>query len=443
MQLPSLPSGNKLIYVLIGLGVLVVVLIFIVIIGGIGKQPAKVTLQLWGVFDERSAYSKAISDFKKQYPNINVTYTRQTAEDYEQKSLNAFAAGSGPDIWMIHNVWLPKHQDKLRPQPKSLKGYKLKPITTIQFKEQFVDAAFKDLVSGGQIYALPLYVDTLALYYNKNLFNSVGITRPPKIWKEVNADVEAVTRLDANGNIIQSAAALGTASNINRSTDILAALMLQSGVQMTNSDNTGAAFAKAVGQQNVGQIALEYYTDFTNPSKRTYTWNSGMHYSVDAFIEGSTAMMFNYSHQIPVIRQKAQRFDFGVAAFPQLDLTDQTNYASYWAPAVPLASKHPNEAWLFINFLASKDPATNYLVATNRPAARRDLIEAQKTDDELGIFALQALSAKSWYQVDSSAVEKIFADMINDVNFKRRSVRDALVNAESRVNVLMQKARKK
>ena len=69
------------------------------------------------------------------------------------------------------------------------------------------------------------------------------------------------------------------------------------------------------------------------------------------------------------------------------------------------------------------------------------MIELQRNDLDLGVFAIQALSARSWYQIDNIAIETIFADMIDDVNFGRASVKESLENAESRVNVLMQRSR--
>ena len=83
-----------------------------------------------------------------------------------------------------------------------------------------------------------------------------------------------------------------------------------------------------------------------------------------------------------------------------------------------------------------------YVNASNRPSARRDLIEQQETDPDLGVFATQALSARSWYQVDNSAIETIFAEMIDDVNFGRASVRAALQAAENKVSVLMSRSRR-
>lgn len=414
-----------------------IILILRNISGGGGGSGPKTIIEFWGVFDERSDFDSVIRSFQAQNPNTTVVYRQFSYEDYEKEIINALASGTGPDVWMIHNTWLPKHVDKITPLPDKIPGLKKPLLTFRDFQSQFVDVAAEDLTAGNQIYASPLYVDTLALYYNKDLFNSAGITRPPENWDEFNEDVQKITKLDDFGNIIKSGAALGTSSNINRSTDILTALMIQSGVNMTDSENANATFAKSAKNTPIGEIALRYYTDFANPSVKTYTWNNVMHYSVDAFTEGNVAMMLNYSHQAGILSGKASRLNYGIAPLPQISSSDIKNYANYWAVTVSKKSLVPNEAWKFIAHLTSREGATEYLNQTNRPSARRDIIDLQKNDLTLGVFANQALTAKSWYQIDSSAIETIFARMIDDVNFGRLSVREAIQNAESEVNVLM------
>ena len=150
-------------------------------------------------------------------------------------------------------------------------------------------------------------------------------------------------------------------------------------------------------------------------------------------------MTFNYSHQIPLLRSKAPRLNFAVAPMPQLNFSQSLNYANYWAPTVSKFSKSGQQAWEFLVFLSSNEGVVSYLNNSGRPTARRELIEQQKNDLDLGVFANQALSAVSWYQVDALAVENIMADMIEDVNFGRRSISEALRTAENKINVLMQR----
>ena len=424
---------------------MVILLLFLVLgsIGG-GGNSQSVTLQFWGTFDDDRFYSDAIADFNKTNPGIRVIYRKFNFEDYEKQLIDSFAAGTGPDIWLMHNTWLPKHGDKIQPLPQEKLSGEDKPLLTLkEFQEQFVDVAVQDLMLGGQIYALPIYIDTLALYYNKDLFNTAGITSPPKTWEEFNDAVKGLTSFDSRGNISRAAAAIGTAKNINRSTDILALLMLQSGVKMTNNDHSSATFAKSVSGADVGETALQYYTDFANPSKQVYTWNDSQSYSIDAFVNGNVAMMLNYSHHIKTIRDKAARFNFAIAPVPQIaGASVAANYANYWAPTVSKQSKNSIVAWKFLVYLSSTRGNSFYVNASNRPSARRDLLEQQKTDPDLGVFATQALSARSWYQVDSTAIETIFAEMIDGVNFGRASVREALQAAENKVSVLMSRLRR-
>lgn len=439
MNLGFLTSSNRLVYILVGSIAILLFLSVILVLGNIGGgSNERAVLEFWGVFDDRSAYDQAIRLFEAENPNIKVIYTQLSYEDYERNIVSALAANSGPDIWMIHNSWLPKHIDKLQPMPEQFSDGE-DTMTLKEYRDTFVDVAYEDLIGNGRIYSMPLYVDTLAMYYNKDILNSAGFTTPPATWEDFNETVKTITRQDARGNISQAGAAIGTARNINRSTDILMELMLQSGVQMTNADNTEVTFTRSVDNQAVGEIALQYYTDFANLQKEVYTWNDSQHYSVDAFAEGSAGIMFNYSHQVGLLREKSSRLNFAVAPMPQLSRSNSITFASYWAPAVSLKSQNGDAAWKFINFMAQREASLDYLTQTKRPGARRDIIAVQQNDLDLGVFATQALSARSWFQIDNIAIETIFADMIDDVNFRRASVRDALQNAESRINVLMQR----
>src|SRR3989344_1294579 len=422
-------------------------LIFLVLfLGGYiklgGKQIFKVNeLTFWGVFDDQEDWDDAIGEFSRKHPGLDVIYKKISTDEYEQEVLKQLANPKlpGPDVIYVHNTWLPKFQDNLQPFPE-------KSIPITQVRSTYPDVVETDFAPDGQMYALPLYLDTLALYYNKDIFNAARITRPPKTWEEFQNDVKEISRIDANGEIVNSAAAIGTARNINRSTDILALLMLQSGAKMVSREDKAATFSELVstpdGYRSPGVGALSFYTDFANPLSSSYTWNEKLDYSIDAFYAGKTAMMFNYSHHIKTIRDKYSSLNCGVASMPQpKDQTRVINYPNYWGLAVTQkAGKATDLALEFAQFLTDKAQAQNYAYYTNRPVARRDLIEWQETDPDLGLFADQALTAVSWWQIDNSAVEKIFADMIDAVVLDHEFVDRAVEDAQEKISVLMHKA---
>jgi multiple sugar transport system substrate-binding protein len=441
MNISSLvTNSNRLVYILGGGIAFLVFLTFIFILsnfGGGNSGGQEVQLKVWGVFDDRQMFDKAITDFEKSHKGITIDYTLVPFVDYEQALLNALAAGSGPDVFMIHHTWLPKHIDKIRPFPEQFPGSEEPLMTIRQFRDMFADVAYVDLVNDNKIYGMPLYIDTLALYYNRDMLASAGIAQPPATWSEFLDAVRKITTYDQSRNITRSAASMGTARNINRSTDILMMLMLQSGVQMTDDDNSSATFSRSVDGQPVGERSLQFYTDFANPQKEVYTWNDTQDYNIDAFATGRTAMMLNYSHQMPVLRAKAPRLNWGIAKAPQATLADARTYANYWPLTVALRSEHPYEAWQFVHHMAAGAGTVPYLNEAARPSARRDLIAQQKLEVDLGVFAEQALTARSWFQINNQAIETIFSDMIDAVNLGRQTVADALREAEAKVSVLM------
>jgi multiple sugar transport system substrate-binding protein len=468
---------------------------------GCNKPPAsgtnyEVRLEVWGLFDDSDVMQKAISEYQKRNPVVKeIIYKKLTVQSYENDLMEALATGNGPDIFLVHNTWLPKHQDKLAPAPiDNLSSTKAPILTPKQVADQFPDVVSADFVSGGKIYALPLSVDSLALYYNKDLLNQAGIATPPATWEAFDDAVKKITKVDSFGNINLSGAAMGMSSDasagtgkINRATDILALLMMQSGAQMVNPENKAASFAdftKATygGELSPGESALAYYTKFSNPSNVEYSWNSQQHNSTDSFIEGRTAMILGYSWMLPQIQAKAPKLSLGIANVPQNkdDSGSGLNidFANYWGYGVSasktqnqdfekMAAENKNryatkdervaEAWKFIRFLtlpqsfstglasaqtadsANFDAAAEYAANQKKPAARRDLIGQQKSDILLAPFAEGNLIAKSWTQPDNIAVEKIFDQMIDNVVLKGGRIHDAMQQAQNAVNILWRK----
>lgn len=422
-----------------------------------------VTLEVWGVFDDSDAYADIFSEYRKINPYITaINYRKMNIDTYKQDLVDALASGKGPDIFLIRNSWVYDFQDKIIPAPATFADERA-------FREAFVDVVVDDFMDADKkIYGAPLSVDSLGLYYNKDIFTAAGILSPPTTWEEFTRDAGALTKIDAFGNIAQSGAAIGTASNVNRASDILAAMMLQSGVPSrfeTNGINLSTAAP-----------ALEFYTSLASTQSPNYVWNASpqLPYSIDAFYQGQAAMMINYSYQYESLKHKNAKLNIGVAPLPQFQQGTKANYANYWGYVVAknkdLGPKvvdkaaqdklRIHEAWQFLKFMTmpnnksitlvnalsggSKDvpiaidPAQTYLTLTKKPAARRDLIETQRRDLVLGPFAEGNIIAKNWRQTDPEALEALFSDMIGSVNRGAATVGSALGLAQNRIGSLIQ-----
>jgi len=186
------------------------------------KAMEPVTLSYWRVWDGPDAFDEIIASYKQLHPNVNINYRKLRYDEYEKELLNALAEDRGPDIFSIHNTWVKRYESKITPMPASItmaypvvKGTikketitevrTTKSITLKEIKNNFVDVVYDDVVMKTMdekekklnelVYGLPLSVDTLAMFYNKDLLNNAGIAQPALFWnKDFQQDVKKLTK---------------------------------------------------------------------------------------------------------------------------------------------------------------------------------------------------------------------------------------------------------
>ena len=393
----------------------------------------KSKLVVWGTMDDATVYDNLVTLFKEENPGIEIAYYNKLENTYERDLLRAFAAGEGPDIFSVHHTWLYRYSDLLAAAPKEI-------FPASEFREQFVDVAQKDFLFEENLFGVPLYTDTLVLYYNIDLFNSAGIVFPPKDWEEFTKYSQALTRRKQAGDIAVSGAALGGGKNVEFSSDILMALMLQNGALLSNA--TGRINFKNLASGLVPiEKALEFYTSFAKQTSPNYSWSgTSLENSESMFAQGKVAMMLGYASTKESIVRKSPRLRFAVAPFPQVkNAITKKNYADYWGYAIYKNSPNKDTAWQFLHFLAQHNISAYYASVTQRPGSRRSVIAAQQEDPQMKVFAEQALSAVSWIQLDNQVIKQVFTEMIDAQVAGDQPLHQAILNADTKINTLMKK----
>lgn len=420
---------------IVGLVLVVVIGVILLFVYGSRERSIKFSgeINFWGVFETPEAINTLISAYRAQRPSVTVNYREVNPASYESEFVNALASGNAPDVVMFHSSWLPEHNNKILP-------FGSEAINIDTYRQLFPVVAEQDFAPDGLVYAFPLFIDTLALYYNRDLFDNAGVALSPTTWEEFEKLIPKLRKLDKLGRIQKPAAAIGGSNrSINRATDLLGLLMLQTGTEMVNSNFTRATFDSAQGLNG-----LNFYTKFANPVSPAFTWSDSLPYSLDNFSEGNTAMMFNYAYQAGALKEKNPFLNFRIAPMLQPENRSQdVNYANYWGLAVTVGAKNKSAARDFAQ-LVTTDPtiAEAYLVASGRPPALRSLIAKYLNHPDLGLFARQALTARSWPQADSSEVEKAMSEMVESVLAGRFAPKRALEEAAGKVTRLMEQVRK-
>ncbi|MDH5596565.1 MAG: extracellular solute-binding protein [Candidatus Peregrinibacteria bacterium] len=423
-------------------------------------------LDLWIVHDNTDDFKEQIQAFQSNNPGVVVrTKKFVSLEEYEDLVINEIAEGEGPDVFMVHNSWMPKHYKKLFPLPLDQRIV----MTPELFRQTYFQAAADDLIINEQIYGMPLSMDNLAIFYNKQHFKDLIATsdKPGNLWEDIKEQTTQLTKKNNSPERFALAGiALGRSDNISSAVDILYAIMLQFGTEFYDEKHERAIFATnqngVGGSDKPGVEAFELFTSFALPSYRNYSWNEYItgfapeEKEVNPFVRGKVSMIIGYPYLYDIIDlsiQQEQRAgnthidvgDVGIAPFPQLvsstEATRRDAFASYFPLVVARTSDMPKEAWDLVQYLTSSDALQTYHKKTNRPTSRKDMVAEQQTEPLFGAFAYQAPFAKSIVIYNDSAYRKVFAAAIDEVVKNIATPEQALTDAQQKITCILQKER--
>jgi ABC-type glycerol-3-phosphate transport system substrate-binding protein len=366
------------------------------------SEPQPVALTLWGT-EPKASMEAMIGMYNRIRPNVTITYEQKDPVRYETELLDALAAGAGPDLITVRNGSVSRMQNKIVPAPEER-------FLAAAVGDFFPLVVSQDFVRDGRVYALPFYLDTLALFYNKELFDQSGLVSPPKTWEEFRSDVARLRVTSDDGRVERAGAALGsTDTSVVRGSDIVLSLMLQNGVQMLDS-NGAPAFASEEGEN-----AFTFYLQFANSNSSYYTWNDDMGNSLARFAAGDVAMAFGYASDYEDMKQKNPYLRAGIAGIPQVDPKQARTIGRYEGFAVTKRSKEPLWAWDFIIISTTyPEVMAAYSEASKRPVALKSLIGNQAGETTEAVFARQALTARSWFIPDDAQAGTIWSGMIRE-----------------------------
>lgn len=134
------------------------------------------------------ATAQWFQNYTKQNPCIDVVRQAPVATsdaEYNTHVLSQFSSNAQPDILMLDNPQMAEFaQDGLIVPFSSVGKLNLSYINPANIKETTYN---------GKLYALPLYTNTIALFYNKTLLQKAHITTLPTTWAQFSADLKKLT----------------------------------------------------------------------------------------------------------------------------------------------------------------------------------------------------------------------------------------------------------
>ncbi len=345
------------------------------------KQQEPVNLTYWGLWEDDNLIKPLIQQYQQLNPLVTINYVKQSSVNYRTRVQTQIREGVGPDVFRIHNTWLPMFQSDLAPAPTEV-------FSLLDYQNMFYPVASETLTKGNVIFAAPLEIDGLALYYNEDILNGVG-GKPPRNWQEFIDLATKMTVKDASG-IKTAGAGIGSTGNVDHWSDLIGLLLLQQpGVDLTN-----------LATPAVAEI-LRFYTGFVTDPKRK-TWDVNLPKSTDMFVSGRLGFYFAPSWRAHELRVASPNLKFKVAPVPQL-VGKQVGWGSFWAEAVSKKSKNSLEAWKFVKFLASAEAEklayqqASQIRLFGEPYSLTALALEITADPIVGAYVVQGPIYKSWY----------------------------------------------
>jgi len=154
------------------------------VMGMAAPAMAQVTLKMWSIDGDNGLYTKLVEDFNASQSDIVVESRLLAFDDLVNEALKAFATGQAPDIISLDNPDFALFSSRGAMLDITDRVANSDVIDTSVYYEGPLASATWD----GKLYGLPKATNTIALFYNKDLFAKAGIAEAPKTWDELLED---------------------------------------------------------------------------------------------------------------------------------------------------------------------------------------------------------------------------------------------------------------
>ena len=312
---------------------------------GYTGPPVTIKYSIWGDPQEITNQTAIAEAFHAANPAITVDVDVSDWDAYWTKLQTGLAGGAAPDVFAMDGPLFPDYHARdvlldLKPYVDK-DGYDL---------TQLADQGVKDFTTsdGGQ-YALPRDLNTIALYYNKAMFDAAGIAYPDDTWDwaKLVATAKQLTKTDG-GKTSQ----WGFYTETTDMENYWSELVWQNGGDIMAPDNKTTVLDTDQAAGGIQFLQDLIWKDKVMPDPAVSAETG------DAFEQGQAAMAANGSWQVATF--DAAGFAYGVAPLPSGPAGRFTSVNPTGA-VVYKGSKAPDAAWEFVKYLASP-PAQQQLM---------------------------------------------------------------------------------
>ena len=359
----------------------------------------KIVLEFWNTMEGREAavMPDVLKAFHQKYPNITVKETSVDFYGAREKFIKEASEGKGPDLIRTDRFWLPTFVNK---------GL-LAEIKENEITEELADmvpVAREFVTVDKKIWAIPISVDSLAMFYNKAHFREKSIPAP----KDFDEFSKACEKLTDSANDRYGFFIYPNGWSFEP-------FFFAFGGQYFDSD--GKLFIKS----DAGRKALEFLLHIKAELKAVppMQFSTKLYGTmIKSFSSGQTSMIFTGPWAIrDIIAGPAFRDNNANLGVEQIPAGPRGTFSPIGCQSIAISSKSKQRdaALKFAKFMFDFDIQKNFTMANYGLPARRKVFAAPelKKDPYLQTFIRQLqMSCKAYTHPNQSDIYEPLGDKI-------------------------------
>lgn len=332
------------------------------------KPQEPVVLEWWfeGATPERTEmFQKLVEKFNAENPDIKVNGTFLENGKGMDKLNVAIAGESTPDICTLQPSWLSNlyAQDVFVALDDRFDAWEDGKNMTADFMTVVRNAA-----PDGKLYGIPQAGNLYGVWFRKDVYEEKGLPLPGTSWDDFFKDIEATTDTTARvyGHTIRG----GGGAFVQ----ILYPLIAYAGYDnFFDADGKAQVLRSDEGKEFLRRFAEIYQKGQAPQSSLTATFK-------EMAADYTAGIAMSYIHNMgsyDALSKAMKPNQFALAMFPASPSTEKrtTSMPTVKANSMFKSCKHPDEAWRFMQFLASQESDTTINQMTGELPVRQDTLE--------------------------------------------------------------------
>ena len=391
------------------------------------KAEGDITLYTWVPVDEERVNSELLDEFESANPGAKVFYVNIPDANAMQKLQVMYAAGTPPDVISLHGAYFLPFASKGMLLPLDDMVRKSDVLNTGDFYPKLVDAC----MYGGKLYSLPRYTSVYILFYNRDMFDSAGISYPGNTWTW-DTFLEAAKRLtgDSDNN--------GVIDTFGCAVDFwggrIYPWLWQNGNDIYSSSEKECYLAEESAVEAIQFLVDLKYRHNVTPLSLPAEYKS----NVELFRVGRVGMYLSGAWEIQNM-QTGGKFRWDIAPLPKgrkrVTMLGMENYA------ISARTKNPELSWKLMEFLLREETQVKM---AERMEKQPSLIEAGSKFAEMDTgYNRHVMTDAVKYGRVPDNIEKynevwtVLQKKLDLIWIGREQVRPAMEEAVSRINPIL------